>query len=135
MTERISAMLLDQRIRNRIIEYLETASSYEEQKKFETDVPIVHVPNEIINEWEDYVNRDCLSECAGPVFSPEEQIAIRQFDAVWAQVADDTPNPLPPLSKLIGTEPWERLRTAASQALGVFQVRGKFDEEREQFSN
>lgn len=46
-----SPRLVAQRIRNRIIEYLELASSFEAQQH----APIAHVPNEVINQWEDWV--------------------------------------------------------------------------------
>jgi hypothetical protein len=135
VNERISPILLDQRIRNRIIECLEIASSYDEQLKYEANVPIAHVPNEIINMWEDSVDRSRLDEFAEPVYSPNEQAAIRRFHAVWEGATKDTPDRMPPLSKLIGTEPWERLRVAAQQALAEFRLRGKFNEDREEFSN
>jgi hypothetical protein len=127
-------MLLDQRIRNRIIEYLEMASSYDEQLRYEANVPIACVPNEIINGWEDSVHRGQLNEFSEPVYSRDEQVAIGRFHAVWDGVAKDTPDQMPPLSELNGTEPWERLRVAAQQALDVFRMRGKFNEDREQFS-
>jgi hypothetical protein len=135
MNERISRILLEQRIRNRIIEYLEIASSCDEQMEFEAHVPIVAVPNEVINMWEDSVDIARIGDFAEPVYSPQEQMAIRQFHAVWDGVASDTPDPLPPLSKLMGTEPWARLRIAAGHALAVFRLRGKFSDDREQFSN
>src|SRR5580658_7880249 len=122
MNEHISLILLDQRNRNRIIEYLELASSYDEQQEFETNVPIVHVPNEVVNMWEDSVDSARIGDFTEPVYSPQEQIAIKQFHAVWDGVASDTPERLPPLSKLIGTEPWERLRIAAAHALAVFRL-------------
>jgi hypothetical protein len=84
--------------------------------------------------WEDNVQSDRLDNFSEPVYSLEEQAAIRQFHIVWDGVARDTPDQMPPLSELIGTEPWERLRVAAMQVLTVFQSRGKFDEDREQFS-
>jgi len=61
-----------------------------------------------------------------------ERAAIRAFHAVWLGVADDTPDPMPPLGALIGAEPWRRLRLAADEALRVFQQRGKFSDDLEQ---
>lgn len=127
--------VLAQRIRNRLIEYLETASSYKEQHEYERNVPIAHVPDEIINQWEDWVDGARLDWFEEPVFSPREQEAIRTFHAVWDGVAKDTPKSLPSLSALVGTEPWERLQRAAVRALAVFAVRGKFDEERDAFAD
>ena len=129
-TDAPSSTVIAQRIRNRIIEYLEMASSYEEQREYERNVPIAHVPSEIICQWEDWVRGGRLDWFREPVFSAAEQTAIREFHLIWRSVADDTPKMLPPLSDLIGTEPWERLRGGAELALKVFQPRGKFDEER-----
>jgi hypothetical protein len=88
----------------------------------------------MINQWEDWVEGAKLDWFDEPVFSSEEQQAIRTFHAVWDSIAKDTPKSLPQLSHLIGTEPWERLRRAAEVALATFMVRGRFDEEREAFS-
>jgi len=135
VTDKISQTLLYQRIRNRIIEYFEATSSYEEQLAYEARVPMVFVPNEVINEWEDWFRREYLPDYVEPIFSKEEQESLGNFDQIWLSVVDDTPNPLPKLTDLIGTEPWERLRVAAEEALNVFRVRGMFDEEREEFLN
>ncbi len=129
-----SAMLILQRIRNRITEYFELASSYQEQRAYDAAGSIAFVPNEIINQWEYWVNENWRGCCVTPVFSAEEQAAVADFDAVWNAVADETPNPLPPLECVIGTEPWERLRIAATGALCVFRVRGKLSEDHEDFS-
>lgn len=124
-----SPMLLAQRVRNGIICYLEIVSSYEEQQAYERNVPIADVPAEVICMWADSVDGDQLGWFTEPAFSPSEQAAIREFHAVWKGVIEDTPQSLPALSELIGTEPWERLRIAAEAALAVFNVRGKlFDE-------
>lgn len=133
MTDDVSPMVVTQRIRNRIIEYLEVASSFEMQQDYQAKAAFVHVPSEMFNQWEDWVQSDKLDWFVEPVFSMAEQAAIRKFDATLRAVAGDTPSVLPELSDLIGTEPWDRLRTAAEAALEVFQVRGKFDEQREVF--
>jgi hypothetical protein len=131
--EEVSRIVIAQRIRNRIIEYLEVASSFEEQLEYQAAAPIAHVAAEMINQWEDWVHDPNDAFFAEPVFSPAEQDAIKAFNGVWDRVADDTPNPLPELSVLMGTEPWQRLQEAAASALEVFQRRGKFDEEKEAF--
>ena len=46
-----SARLVEQRIRNRIIESLELAASFEVQQQYERDVPIAYVPGEVLNQW------------------------------------------------------------------------------------
>ncbi len=128
-----SPQLLRQRLRNNIIDYLELASSVDEQRSYERNVPIAQVPNEMINQWEDVVDARDFDWYCPPVFSPHENVALRQFHEIWNQVADETPNPMPDtIEALIGTEPWSRLISAAQLALAVFERRGRFDPEIEE---
>lgn len=62
-----SRRVIEQRVRNRIIEYVELASSFEAQQEYERDVPIAHIPYEVINQWEDEWNR--LRDAAGSALS------------------------------------------------------------------
>ena len=96
-------------------------------------VPVAcRLPNSLLwVTWQ--TDRVIIDRFWEPVYSPAEQAAIRRFHAVWKTVVDDTPDPLPPLSQLIGTEPWERLRLGAEDALKIFEVRGRLDEECEAF--
>ena len=133
MKSEISVVLLRQRIRNNIIDYLELAASPDEQREYERNVPIAQVPNEMINMWEDQVDSNDLDWYCPPVFSPEENTAIRQFHEIWNRVADETPSPMPyTIEALIDTEPWSRLADAARRALDVFNQRGRFDSEVEE---
>jgi len=92
------------------------------------------VPAEIINQREDWVQADRLAEYREPLFSPEEQCRSRMFHGVWESVAaDEINNPSPPLSELIGTESWGRVRVAAEGAPKVFGGPGGFSEEQEAF--
>ena len=132
MNDEPSEILVAQRIRNRVIEHLELTASFEEQRTYQRSAPI-QVPNEIINGWEDLVRDDVLEWFSGPVFTQDEQQAIREFHVTWESVVKDTPRDLPDLEALFETQPWERLRVAAEQALRLIHVRGRFGEEREEF--
>jgi hypothetical protein len=131
--EQPSQLLITQRIRNRIIEYLEVASDFAAQLEYQKNVPIAHVPSEVICEWNDWVNEQSQPTFTEPVFTVEERAAIDQFHTIWDKVADETPDPLPELEVLMKSEPWRRLRDAASRALQVFEQRGRFSEDFEQF--
>ena len=127
----ISEILINQRIRNRIIEVLELASSFEAQLEYQSNAPTVWVANEVINQWEDWVRDPRDPSFCPPVFTPEEQEAIASFYRVWDDVCENTPDPLPHLEELQKTESWERLRLAAKTALLVFQKRGRMSDEEE----
>jgi hypothetical protein len=125
----MTELIVIQRIRNRIIEYLELASSFDDQSAYQAAVPYINVPNEVINQWEDSVGPDWHNYITAPVFTPDEIIAIGQFYDVWDAVAVATPDPLPPLQALLDTGEWQRLASAAAEALTVFQFRGRLPED------
>lgn len=129
MDEPVSLHTLKLRIRSNIIDYLELAASADEQREYERRVPIVHVPNEMINQWEDCVPDADFDWYSEPEYSLDEQRAIKRFHGVWGTVADDTPDIMPDkIDALIGTRVWQRLIDGAEDALRVFGKRGRIDE-------
>lgn len=90
-----SPVVIAQRIRNRIIEYLELAASIEAQRAYPAH-QLCHVPNEVIDQWEDRAHAD-FSYHMPPVFSLAEQAAALDYQAVWLSTCDATPDPMPDL--------------------------------------
>lgn len=123
------AQVLLQRVRNRLIEYLEVAASFEAQQAFLAQSPDLDVPNEIIQQWSDWVSPDWRSELITPVFSENEMVAIQQFQTIWQAIAEDLVQPLPALSILQQSPLWEKLRFCAAQTLRIFMTRGRLSEE------
>jgi hypothetical protein len=125
----VSESTVKYRVRVGIIRYLELASSECEQRRYEHNLREAaapgNVPNEVINQWEDWVRGDDFEWYCEPEFSEDENLAIRQFHAVWDQVAELTPEPMPDsIEELIGTPEWNRLVENARDALTVFMRRG-----------
>jgi hypothetical protein len=89
------------------------------------------VPNEIINQWEDWVSDDWAQWFAPPVFSAAELKAVAAYHAVWNHVVNNTPDPLPDLNRLASNPEWRKLEIAAEAGLTVFRQRGKLSEDRE----
>lgn len=57
--EQPSDRIVEQRIRNRVIEYFEMVSSFAAQQAYEEmGPPFVNVPYEVINQWEDWIPND-----------------------------------------------------------------------------
>lgn len=118
-----SRPLVLQRIRNRIMEYLDLASD-----------PVAHArfgPDAVVNYWEDWQAADWAASYPDPVFTAAEREAMAAFDAAW-RVAAATPDPMPPLEQLTGLAAWQQLVAAAGKALSVFNRRGRLDEECEE---
>jgi hypothetical protein len=120
-----SERVIDQRARNRIIEYLELAASFAAQRKYERAAPIVHVPYEVIAQWEDWVPHLDLVLGTSEVYTVEEAEALTRFQAIWDEAVSALGNHYPPLEDVQAMPAWERLRREAESALAIFARRGK----------
>lgn len=125
MSDAVSSALVDQRIRNRIMEYFEIASSFQIMGKFGTF--------EVINMWKDWVNPEDLTVLTEPVFSLPEQDTIRQFCVIWEICAEETEENIFDTNSLCKIDNWQTFRNSAASALKVFLIRGKFSEDSEEF--
>lgn len=127
-----SNRLIEQRIRNRIIEYLELASSFEAQHAYQRDT-IAFVPAEMIDQWEDWnpVDQSRWPGRLAEPYSSDEIEAMHTFHAEWLWVVEHTPRPLPDLAAVQDDPAWDRLRQAAAAALSAFESRGRLPEDRE----
>lgn len=129
-----SDRLIAQRVRNRVMEYLELASSFAAQREYRDRVPQINMPFEIINKWEDWTSRDAEGNLLIlPVYSTDEADQLRLVQVAWQRAADsiqDYPS-WPTLEEAQGAAGWEELRVAASMALTVFERRGRFSDDEE----
>ncbi len=125
MADQISKTLLQQRIRNRLIEYFEWASSFETIASFGAF--------ETINSWEDWVHSSELSFFHEPVFSPDEHDAITAFYKIWDAAAEATKEDVFDQAELRWRDPWVLFVETAAAALETFLQRGRFSEEEEEF--
>ena len=127
-----SARLVEQRMRNRLMEYLDLAASYEEQQAYEAAVPMVHVPYEVINKWEDsFPNGLERGLEQSSVYPAQEADALQRVRHAWEAAAQAIPDDYPPLRDAQALPQWEQLREAAASALAVFEQTGRLSEDRE----
>lgn len=121
----IAPDVLYNRLRNRIIEHLELAASAEEQLNYQRAAPIAHVSNELLNTWGDWVkDESTIDQFTAPIFTLEEQQAVRDFNSTVDSVARQTAHSLPYITNFIGTPAWQELSSSAASALSVFSIRG-----------
>lgn len=131
-TDDPGSRVVEQPIRNRIIEYLELASSFEDQRLCAENAPIVNVAYEIVNQWEDWVHCDPRSDSAQlGVYDDAEIEAMKRFHAVWEQAVAALPDAYPSISAVQELPAWIRLREHAQSALAVFLRRGTMPDDRE----
>lgn len=127
-SSRPSEQVLLQRVRNQLIDYLEVASSFVEQQRYQAKSPQLHVPTEIIEQWADWVGPDWREGFKEPVFSRDELQAIEKFHMIWSGLSQRLPQPMPSLEVIQGEPMWEELRRAAALTYACFLRTGKMSE-------
>lgn len=119
----ISKILLQQRLRNRIIEVLSLLCGEQHSiRKVGTA--------EILERWWDYVDEDKLGFFSEPVFSYKELKAIK----VLHQLIEDRYKAIPNTfeeTEMIKCKEWVNVTAQASKVCELFNQRGQFDEEYE----
>lgn len=130
--EEPSERVVEQRIRNRVMDYLALAASYLAQQEYERTVPIAHIPYEVINQWEDQFPRGLEWELErASVYTSREAEALRRFEGVWKATTDAVPDDYPSLRAVQALPAWQELQTAAASALDILEQRGRMPEDRE----
>ncbi|MBR7800695.1 hypothetical protein [Undibacterium fentianense] len=125
---RPSELVLLQRVRNQLIDYLEIAASFQAQQDFQTQAPETDVATEVLEQWADWVSPDWREELRTPTFSEQERTAIGQYQLIWEQTHNNLVRPLPALVYIHLAPAWQELRVAAERCLAVFMVRGKLSD-------
>jgi hypothetical protein len=129
--EEANERIIEQSVRNRIIEYLELTASFAAQSAYERAAPIAHVPYEVINQWEDQLPDGPAVILEPGVYTKEELDALTRFHVVWIATAEAVPNDYPTLAEVQRMPAWEQLRNEAETTLAVFARRGRLSEQHE----
>jgi hypothetical protein len=118
-----SPRIIQQRIRNRIFEYLEMVV------EFESDHPPWDL-NELVNQWEDWVRRPCsVDTWPPPTYTCEEVAILMKMDSAWDSFCEATPGNIVDESAALRNPAWSNLVCAAAAALNELRKRGKLSEE------
>ena len=119
----ISHKLLQQRIRNRIIDNLESFADPDWVNKLGTD--------EIIEMWHDIMdNNETFEFFSEPVFTRKELNAIKKFHYLLMSSYKHIPTTWQQ-EELQNNNNWAELVKIAREVLDVFMSRGRFSEDRE----
>jgi hypothetical protein len=111
--------LVEQRIRNRIYEYVASVVEYPANRG-------VWDLNELVNEWEMYVGDPFEAQSfPAPPFTPIEVVAVAKVHAAWLAFAEATPHTIKDEAQAMLTPEWPVLVEACRIACSTFSVRGK----------
>ncbi|WP_146116726.1 hypothetical protein [Microbacterium sp. MYb64] len=124
-----SERVTQQRMRNRLMDYLELAGSFDAQRTYDSH-RVVNVAYEVINQWEDCVPvKPWEDQSINTGYSWDEIEAMKVFDRVWTRAATAVPNDYPDLADVQALPEWLELRVQAQRALAVFLTRGRMPED------
>jgi hypothetical protein len=114
--------LVEQRMRNRIIEYLEIVC--EKHPLFEI--------SEVVDMWEDYIDTPLLREnMPEPVYTPAEQDLLLRVDTAWQQFCAIKPWEINDRSAALMTPEGRKLVDVCCNAADIMMRRGRLSETEE----
>jgi hypothetical protein len=123
MRASVPPKLIEQRIRNRIYEYVESVAEFPANRGA-WDL------NELVNSWEDYVPDPFQADMfSAPTFTAGEVAAMAEVHFAWLAFSDATPQNIDDEAIAMRTPQWTALVEASRRACSTFSTRGKLEEE------
>lgn len=112
---------LQKNSRAQLIETLENLSSFERQRRYKEIVPFVHVPEELIAQWDSHArllreSRDWFLE----IVDDDERSAMARFDSAVNAYYHDSLDDVP---EIFEDTSWQELTSKAGEILAVFRRR------------
>lgn len=122
-----SALVVAQRVRNRVIEYLVSVVSYQsDSSAFDL--------NELLNQWSDWVpDQVTLSAFPHPTYSAREAELLVAVGFEWNDLCEATPKTISDEVAVLELPEWREFCAAAQHALLELTVRGRLSESEEEF--
>lgn len=123
--DKASPRLIEQRLRNRLIEWLELVV------ESESSAPAYGM-NELLNDWQDW-NGGPISEVTfpRPTYTRAEVDTLPAVQSTWNLFCEATPDTIRDEAAAKLLPEWRNFVRAARDALNAFSVRGKLSEDKE----
>jgi hypothetical protein len=116
-------IVIEQQIRNRIFEYLESVAEYPRNAG-------VWDLNELVNSWETWVDDPFKpSDFPSPVFSPQEVASMEIAHDAWLKFANATPRKIGDEQRALSLPEWKVFVDSCASAARMFDVRGRLLED------
>ncbi len=132
--DKVSKVVIEQRVRNRIIEYFKLASSEENLLQYQNNVPIAQVPSELIEEWSTYFDIEMYNAGGylSPTYNDEELQAILAFESMHNYACENMPDLTYDINEVFKMTWWPKFKEQAKKTLVIFMKRGKLSEDVEE---
>ena len=131
MEENIPDIVIEQRVRNGLIQYFELASSEELLLKYQREAPIAQVLVELVEQFEDWFQVEHIKDgwYKVPTYTQEEIDAILRFREIWEMLLN-LPDYVDSIGNFLSSNYWPPFQKEAQKALNILMKRGYFSDEK-----
>jgi len=130
MEEKIPDIVIEQRVRNGLIQYFELASSEELLLKYQRDAPIAQVLVELVEQFEDWFQVEHIKDgwYKEPTYTQEEIDAILRFREIWEMLLN-LPDYVDSIGNFLSSNYWPPFQKEAQKTLNILMLRGYLSDE------
>jgi hypothetical protein len=107
---------LQTNFRKEVFDVLTLISSKEEQLEYQEKVPIAYVSAELFNLWDSCYQTPKNQDWYVEAFSDEELNILQEFDIIFEEISESTPDNPPDIHEFVETSEWKKLSDAATVA-------------------
>ncbi len=131
--KKISDIVILQRLRNNIIEYLEKCTE-EKLLAYQHNVPIANVPAELIEQWASDFDIDGYVQgwYTHSTFTNEELQSALAFETMINYASENIPDNIYDINEVFKMPLWPVFKAQAKTTLTVFMKRGRLSDDIEE---
>jgi len=97
--------------KNQVFDMFEDLSSKEKQLVYKSQVPFVHIPNELISEWDGNFIKN--KEWYREIWTRNQWKALNEFDVKFIVILNQLPNDIPDVPEVFENEEWQKIISLA----------------------
>jgi hypothetical protein len=128
-------IVIDQRIRNNLIQYFELASSEHNLLEYQRNVPIAQALVELVEQLEDSFDFEHVKDgwYKAPTYTQEEIDAVLNFKEIWEMLIG-MPEYVDSIGNFLSSNYWPPFQKGAERTLKVFMKRGYLSADEPEFN-
>jgi len=111
---------LQKNSKSHIMDFFYTLASNERQINYKKSVPVVHIPYELIAQWDGAFKYPQNQKWFRDIWKEKELNWLKEFDSKFNEIMDKLPKSIPDIPEIFENTHWLQLIQLAQETLDKF---------------